>query len=112
MHMSSRPAAMIGSTSAALSLSPTATLPSIGDSTTSTADPTKGEEQRSHVESPTRTTVQAYARPLQELMVVAKEGEVDSLQSQVNALQARAIRLTGIAETAAGTVRHNTRLVK
>ena len=69
-------------------------------------------KQRSKQESPTHKTVQAYARPLQELMSVAKEGEVEGLRSRVNALQARAIRLTGIAETAAEAVKHNTKLMQ
>lgn len=91
-------------------MSPTATL-HLPDSITATPD-SDTVEQRSKAESPTHKTVQAYVRPLQKLVSVAKEGEVDSLQSHVNALQARAIRLTGIAESAAGTLRNNPKLMK
>ena len=113
IYLSTRPTALVGSTSADLRLSPTATLSPVSDTVTTTADPSQVEEQHSKKESPTHKTVQAYARPLRELVSVAKEGEADSLQSHVNALQARAIRLTGIAETAASIAgRHNTRLMK
>ena len=111
--MSIQPVALVGSTSAALRLSPVATLSPVSDSAGASADLGQVEEQRSSEDSPTHRTVRAYARPLQELVSVAKEGEPDSLQSHVNALQARAIRLTGIAETAAGTAgRHNAKLMK
>lgn len=92
-------------------MSPTATLPLISDSIIATTDSSVAEK-RSNPVSPTHKTMQAYARPLQKLVSVAKEGEVDSLQPHVNALQARAIRLTGIAESAAGTLRNNPQLKK
>lgn len=98
----------VGSTTAALNLSPTATLSPVVNSSTDSSS----MERRSKQDSPTHKTVQAYARPLQELVSVAKEGEVEGLHSRVNALQARAIRLTGIAETAADTVKHNPKLMK
>ena len=104
--------ASVGSTSAALNLSPTAALLPLSTTTTTTTDVGKTEEQQGKQGSPAHKTVQAYARPLQELVSVAKEGEVEGLHSRVNALQARAIRLTSIAETAAGAVRHNPKLMK
>ena len=118
-------AATFGSTTAAVSLSPTASIPWSPDTTghsntsatTATAAAGKADKerkagQRREPDSPTRRTVQAYASPLQKLVTVAKEGQVDSLHSHVTALQARTIRLTGIAESAAGAMRHNKKLMK
>ena len=101
----------MGSTSAALSLSLTPMASPPGNSSAETS--TSSRRERSKQESPAHSkAAQMYPRPLQELVSVAREGEVDELQSHVNALQARAIRLTSIAETAANTVRHNPKLMK
>ena len=98
---------MVGSTSAALNLSPTHSATVKVDDSSRT-----GEREHGREGPPTHKTVQAYARPLKELVSVAREGEVGSLRSHANALQARAIRLTSIAETAAGAVKHNPKLMK
>ena len=99
-------------TSSALKLSPpTAGASPHANGSSATADSSRREcdvEQ----DSPTHKTVQTYARPLQELVSLAKEGERDGLQSHVNALQARAIRLTSIAETAADAVRDTPKLMR
>ena len=106
--------AVVG-TSATLRLSPTTAASPPGDtspeaSVDSNRRAGRGREERE--ELPAQRTVQRYARPLQELVTVAQEGEVEGLQSHANALQARAIRLASIAETAAESVRHNPKLMK
>lgn len=104
-----------GSPTAALNLSPTPSIPWVPE-TTPTAAAAKKEREREtgkdRSDSATHRTVQAYATPLQKLVLVAKEGQVDSMRSHASDLHARAIRLTGIAESAAGAVRHNAQLMK
>ena len=104
-------AALVGTTSAARRLSPTAATSPPGDTSGASANSSR-RDRDSRQESSAHGSPRTYARPLQELMSVAQEGEVEELQSRVNALQARAIRLTSIAETAAETVRHNPRLME
>jgi hypothetical protein len=108
-HEIHHPSALLGATSAALRLSPTAAASPPSDTSADSGRRGRDGKQR---ESPAHRTVQEYARPLQDLVTVAEEGEVEGLQSHTSALQARAIRLTNIAETAAETVRHNPELTK
>ena len=104
----------IGSPTTALNLSPTSSIPWVPETTPTAAAKKEKEREagKDYSDSATQRTVQAYATPLQKLVSVAKEGQVDSLRPHVSDLQARAIRLTGIAESAAGAVRHNTQLMK
>ena len=77
---------------------------------TPTATPT--DQQPVKVDSSIEKTVQSYASPLTRLADAAKSGNSDLVQSRGNQLTARSIRLTGIAESAATALGHDTELLK
>lgn len=71
-----------------------------------------GREKEGEADPLSHQVVQEYASPLQRLVAVARDGKVGSVQSESTALLARTIRLTNIAESAAGALKHDPKLVK
>ena len=90
-------------------------------STTSWTTPISPARTSSYPATPSRVTprvpdesetMRSYVSPLQRLVTAAKRGDTDAVPSHASQLSARIIRLTGLAESAAETLKPNTELAR
>lgn len=70
------------------------------------------QEQEDDMQSPPEVAIQSYVSPLHKLVSAAESGDPEELSAHSSSLSARAIRLTGMAESAASALPEDVELVK